>query len=52
VYLGDDVTDEDAFRMVRHDGIGVAASDRVTGGRFRVKGPAEIERVLRSLVDP
>lgn len=51
VYFGDDVTDEDALRALEHDGIGVAASDRVTAGHFRVDGPAGIERILRGLAD-
>lgn len=49
VYFGDDVTDEDALRAVTDDGIGVAASDRVTGGHYRVDGPREVEQILRGL---
>ena len=51
VYFGDDVTDEDALRTVSDDGIGVAASDRVTGAHYRVDGPREVEQILRGLAD-
>ncbi len=49
VYIGDDLTDEDAFRAVRRSGLGVAASDRVTGATYRVNGPTEVEALLRAL---
>ena len=49
VYIGDDVTDEDAFRAVREDGIGIAASDRVRGAAFRLDGPDGVNRLLHSL---
>jgi alpha,alpha-trehalase len=49
VYIGDDVTDEDAFLAVGVGGMTVGASDRVTGAEFQVDGPAGVERVLRAL---
>lgn len=49
VYFGDDVTDEDAFHELERSGIGIAASERVTGGDYHVDGPAEVETVLREL---
>jgi trehalose 6-phosphate phosphatase len=49
VYLGDDVTDQDAFRELEGQGIRVAASDRVTGGDFSVDGPAGIAILLGAL---
>jgi trehalose 6-phosphate phosphatase len=51
VYLGDDVTDQDAFRELEGRGIRVAASDRVTGGDFTVDGPAGITALLVALAD-
>ena len=48
VYVGDDVTDRDAFAAIGDDGAGVAASDRVTAA-YRVDGPAEVERLLSAL---
>jgi trehalose-phosphatase len=49
VYIGDDVTDEDAFRAVGPGGMTIAASERVTSAEFRVDGPADVERLLHSL---
>ena len=49
VYIGDDATDEDAFRATRGRGLSVAASDRVTGADYKVDGPAEVERILAGL---
>jgi trehalose-phosphatase len=49
VYVGDDVTDEDAFRALGPDGLALSASDRAAGGHFRVDGPAGVKRLLDSL---
>ena len=51
VYLGDDVTDQDAFRELQGQGYCVAASDRVTGGDAQVDGPAQIAVLLAALAD-
>jgi trehalose-phosphatase len=50
VYVGDDVTDEDAFTAVRGHGLSVAASPRAKGADFQVDGPVEVEELLRRLV--
>lgn len=49
LYIGDDITDEDAFKFVKGRGIGVAASDRVTGADFKVDGPGGVEALLNAL---
>lgn len=49
VYIGDDLTDEDAFRAVKRSGLAIAASDRVTGATYRINGPTEVEALLSAL---
>lgn len=51
VYLGDDVTDEDAFRELADDGIGVLVSeeDRETAATLRLHDPDEVRRFLARL---
>lgn len=51
-YIGDDVTDEDAFEAVRLAGVGIAVrhledGDRVTAARFTLDGPAHVVEFLR-----
>ena len=50
VYVGDDVTDEDAFRAVGPHGMAIAASDRAAGAEFRVDGPDAVRRLMQ-LID-
>lgn len=49
VYIGDDVTDQDAFAALGDGGIAVAASNRVSGADFHIEGPPEVEELLRQL---
>jgi trehalose-phosphatase len=52
VYVGDDVTDEDAFKAVGPEGMTISASERATGAQFSVNGPEGVERLLHSLDGP
>lgn len=51
VYIGDDVTDEDAFKVLKDRGIGiiVAEAPRATAAAFRLKSPDEVEVFLGEL---
>ncbi len=51
LYIGDDLTDEDAFRALRQLGIGIVVSEqpRSTAARYALKSPAEVERFLREI---
>ncbi|WP_280477435.1 trehalose-phosphatase [Nocardia asiatica] len=54
MYLGDDLTDEDAFDAVEADGIAVVVrseetGDRHTAARFSVAGPWQVRAFLRRL---
>ena len=51
MYLGDDVTDEDAFRALRPDDLTVKIGDGPTDARHRVADPAGALAVLRRLGD-
>jgi len=48
VYIGDDVTDQDALAAVERDGLPIAASDRVTAN-VHLDGPVGVERFLHAL---
>lgn len=52
VYIGDDVTDEDAFRALQGRGIGIIVEDEAaaTGAAYRLKDPAEVREFLRALI--
>lgn len=52
IYVGDDLTDEDAFDAVRYSGIGIVVrhdedSDRATAAQFTLNNPGEVEQFLR-----
>ncbi|KUI40926.1 haloacid dehalogenase [Mycobacterium sp. GA-1199] len=56
IYIGDDLTDEDAFDAVRHKGIGVVvrsdeSGDRRSAARFTLEGPEHVCRFLGRLTD-
>ncbi|MEU0504280.1 trehalose-phosphatase [Nocardia sp. NPDC005998] len=54
IYLGDDLTDEDAFDAVTAHGIGIVVrhsedGDRRTAARFAVDGPGRVRKLLDRL---
>lgn len=51
MYLGDDITDEDAFRALRPDDLTVKIGEGETIARHRVAGPADAVAVLNRLAD-
>ena len=58
VYIGDDITDEDAFAAVKGIGIGVFVDGRdetdpgrATAADYLVEGPAEVGLLLRFLIE-
>jgi alpha,alpha-trehalase len=53
VFVGDDVTDEDAFARVRYKGVGVVVGtdDRITAANDRVDDPEAVRSMLEELVD-
>ena len=52
IYIGDDLTDEDAFDAVRFDGIGIVVrhdedGDRKTAARFTLQSPDQVREFLQ-----
>ncbi len=53
VYIGDDTTDEDAFEVIRNDGVGILVADqpRETAALYRLEAPAQVREFLEVLVE-
>jgi alpha,alpha-trehalase len=53
LYIGDDVTDEDAFAAIRDDGIGILVAEkaRQTQAHYLLKDPQEVQRFLAALTE-
>lgn len=53
LYIGDDVTDEDAFKAIRPDGTSILVSEaaRETDARYRLHDPDEVQLFLDRLAD-
>jgi len=53
LYIGDDVTDEDAFRAIAGKGIGILVheTDRATAAQYRLNDPDEVRVFLERLAD-
>lgn len=51
VYIGDDITDEDAFGALKQVGVGILVSEepQPTAASYSLKDPAEVGRFLRAL---
>lgn len=51
IYIGDDTTDEDAFRALQDDGIGIAVLEtpRPTSARFFLRNTTEVETFLNRI---
>jgi trehalose-phosphatase len=51
-YIGDDTTDEDAFRALEHRGIGILVSEQSqpSAATYSLKDPAQVERFLAELI--
>ncbi len=52
IYIGDDLTDEDAFDAVRFDGIGIVVGhdedgDRKTAAQFTLKSPNQVSEFIQ-----
>ena len=52
IYIGDDLTDEDAFDAIRYTGMGIVVRNDEDGGRptaaqFTLRGPREVATFLR-----
>jgi alpha,alpha-trehalase len=59
LYVGDDVTDEDAFAVIANRGLGIVVADhddpeesrRSTAASYSVRDPGEVQQLLDLLVD-
>ncbi len=56
IYIGDDITDEDAFDAVRFDGIGIVVrhdenSDRPSSASFSLETPSAVTQFIQRLAD-
>lgn len=51
MYIGDDTTDEDVFRAIAPDGIGIHVGSDETAATYRVDDVAEVTTLLEWLVD-
>lgn len=53
IYIGDDVTDEDAFSALQGRGIGILVADhpQPSAAAYRLRGPEEVQALLHHLVD-
>jgi trehalose 6-phosphate phosphatase len=52
IYIGDDRTDEDAFRALENRGVAIVVSEhpKVTAANYWLNNPEEVERFLGELI--
>jgi trehalose-phosphatase len=52
IFIGDDRTDEDAFRALEERGVGILVSEhpQVTAANYCLNTPEEVERFLGELI--
>ena len=53
IYIGDDVTDEDAFRSIRNFGVGilVGAHDQETEAKYKLEDVPNVRSFLQKLAE-
>ncbi len=55
IYLEDDLTDEDGFRVIENYGNGISVfvgeESQPSSARYYLKSPAEVAELLRMLLD-
>jgi alpha,alpha-trehalase len=56
IYIGDDVTDENAFRTIRSRGLGIVVKgdetedgDRFTAARYALESPAQVQTFIATI---